>query len=210
MTALSIVTPDNEAGPPPERRTAVDSEGFRYDVDSGEVLGFEGVTDAFVIDDREKAEWALRVRSEVEGQIAGVDARRRALLEGLDRQRAALVRRLSWWEWRFGGQLVAFARTLLGGKGRTVQFDWGKVSFRRTPGASEIVDMAAAVAYVEQWAPGEVRVVKSVGVKAVEAARRAAEAATGEAEGPLPFVAATGPGEAVAVATGVELGGTKG
>ncbi len=186
----------------PARETATDSEGWTYDVATGEVLGLAHEPEAFEIDSVEAAEWSLKVRSEIEGDIAGIDARLRALTEQLQAMRAAKVRQLSWWEWRFHSQLVAFARSQLAGKAKTWNCAWGKVAFRATQGNTEITDMGAAVAWCDTWLPETVQrkvwVTVTDALKAVKAAR----AATGEDDRPA-FLASSGPSESVTVSTGV-------
>lgn len=189
------------------RPTYVDGDGYVVDAETGEVLGRADVAAKFEVRTREDADWTLRLRSEIEGDIAGIDARLRAMTEHLLAQRAAQVRRLSWWEWRFRPSLVEFARSCLKGKSRTAQFDWGRVSFRATKGTRQIVDMQAAVEYVQAFAPEKVKVVRTVNLEAVDAARREAERAAGEPEVGLAFLAEGGPGESVTVSTGVEVKG---
>jgi len=191
---------------PTERVTEVDSDGFIFDSATGEVIAH--ITDEdepFQVTDRESAEWALELRSKVEGDHAAIVARQRAVNEQFEAQKAAVVRRLSWWDCRFRAALIAFVKTLLKGKSKTAVLDWGRVSFRSTPGSSVVIDDAAALAYVKLWSPASVKVVESVGVKAVLAAKAAAEAATGEPEGVLPFMATSAAGENVEVSTGIEM-----
>jgi len=183
----------------------VDSDGFICN-SAGEIIGHVNDREGpFQVTDRESAEWALELRSKVEGDHAAITARQRAVNEQFESQKAAVTRRLAWWDWRFRAPLVAFAKTLLKGKSRTAVLDWGRVSFRTTPGSSTVIDDAAALAYVKLWSPASVKVVESVGVKAVLAAKAAAEAATGEPEGVLPFLATSEPGENVEVSTGIEM-----
>jgi hypothetical protein len=194
------------AADPAERATAVDSEGWLYDVVTGEVLGHPHAPEAFTIDSDLAAEWALELRSKIEGDIAAVEARIRALTAQLDAIRATHVRRLGWWDWRFHSQLVAYARSKLG-TARTWRCAWGKVAFRRLPPASEIVDMPAAVAWCEAWMPDLVhRPAPRVTVSAAVAAVEAAALATGDRERPS-FLVSSLPGESVTVSTGVELNG---
>jgi phage host-nuclease inhibitor protein Gam len=192
----------------PERPTAVDSDGWVYDTISGEVLGHAGAPERFVIASEDDADWALQRRSEVEAEVAKIDAQIRAVTANLQAKRAAALRRLSYWEWRFAPTLIEFARSRLTGKSRTWQGTWGRVSFRRTPGSNAIIDDEAAVAFVREWAPDRVKVVRSVTLKDVLAVKGQAEAVTGE-EVSLPFVVSSPPGEAVDVRTGIETTGGK-
>jgi hypothetical protein len=189
-----------------ERQTAVDGDDWLYDTDTGEVLGHVEVTERFTVDSASAADWALELRSRIEGNIAGIDARIKALNEQLQALRKQEVRKLSWWEYRFGGSLIAFARAMLAGtKSRTARFTWGKVAFRTTPGRTQILDMTHAVQFVKTWDPDAVKVVESVTTKDVRNALAAASAATGEdLSRSLPFLIESGPGESVTVSTGIE------
>jgi hypothetical protein len=188
-----------------EPRTAVDSDGWVYDVETGEVVGLASAPDRFTVDSPESADWALQRRSEVEAEVAKIDAQLRAVTENLKAKRNAALRRLSYWEYRFGPALVAFARSQLAGKSRTWQGAWGKVAFRKTPASHAIVDMAAAVEWMGVWAPGRVKVARSVAVRDVLAVKAEVEGANQEEER-LPFVVASPPGEAVVISTGIEIG----
>lgn len=200
MTLLNHALAESE----PDPGTAVDSGGFVYLVETGEVVGHVDAHELFRVSSREDAEWALELRCRIEAEILAVDARREALLRNLDAQRRAAVRRLSWWEWRFGPDLIGWAkRQLEGGRGRTLTLAWGRVRGRQTPGAHAVLDDREALAFVRAWRPDLVVVRESVGVRAVLAARREAEAAAGEAVD-LPWLVASPPGESWAVETGIE------
>jgi len=188
-----------------ERATDVDADGWVYDVETGEVLGHRDADEAFRVDSVEAANYVLGLRSEIEGELAGLAARKAGLVRQLDALIAAGRRRLSYWDYRFAGELEVFARGLLeGGRSRTAQFTWGRVSFRRTPGRSTIVSMEEAVEFVRAWAPDQVEVRESVTLKAIDAARTVAEHDTGEIVS-TPFVTVTGPGETVVISTGVDV-----
>ena len=186
-----------------ERITAVDSDGFTYDIETGEVLGCEGVADAWRCESSEDADLALEIRSKIEGDLAGVSARLKAVTEQLHALRRQHERRLAWWEWRFGSALIAFARTQLHGRARTVRFGWGSVSFRRTAGSRQIVDMAGAVEWVRLYRPDLVQVTERVNLSAIDEAQQAATEVTGEDER-LPFLVVGEPGETITISTGVE------
>jgi phage host-nuclease inhibitor protein Gam len=187
------------------RRTDVDSDGWVFDLDSGEVLGRIDADDRFEIDSIERAEWALRLRSELEGELVALDVREAALLRQLRTLRAAKLRRLAWWDYRFAPSLIAFARSLLSGKGRTAQFAWGRVSFRSTKGTTRILDMDAAIDWMKAWNPAKVKIRESVTVKDVLETRKAAAEEYGEWLEHLGFLASSGPGESVKVSTGIEV-----
>jgi hypothetical protein len=185
-----------------------ESDDWLLDAETGAVVGRLDVADHFHIDSTEKAEWALRLRGEIEGRIVDLDARLEALRANLLALRAEQVRRLAWWDWRFGSQLADFARRMLaGGKKRTWTCAWGRVSFRRTPGNTKILDgcMHEAVAFVRAWEPGRVRVVETVGVKDVEAVMEAIRAATEEEPEKPGWIKSTGESENVTINTGIHL-----
>lgn len=183
--------------------TEVDSDGYIFRVDTGEIVGHVDATERFRIDSVEAADWALNKRAEIDGLLLALRARRRALLDNMDQLEASLVRRISWWDYRFGSELIGFARTLLKGKSRTVQFAWGKVSFRATKGRSEILSQTEAVEYVRLYAPDKVKIKESVDVAGVLAAMEKARDA-GDEDKPNWFVQ-TGADENVTITTGIEL-----
>ncbi len=183
-------------------QTSIDGEGYIYDIATGEVLGRIDLVDRWEVDSAEAAEWALELRSKIEGHLAGIDARRRALVAQLDALRREQERRLNWWDVRFRSSLVEFARSQLTGKARTARFAWGSVAFRKRQGTNEIVDMAAAVEWAKEWAPEAVKVSERVGVKDVLAARELALRLSVEPVA-LPFLVSTGPSETAEIDTGV-------
>lgn len=190
-----------------ERPMEVDPDGWVYDPDTGEVLGHEQIPVVFEVRSSEDADWVLELRSEIEARLIALDIRQKALVDQIQTLKREQMRRLSWWEYRFGPSLVAFARTLLAGsKKRTAQFTWGKVAFRRSPGRTSILDMDAAVEFVSAWAPEQVRVERSVTLSGVEAAVKAAARATGEMPARLLWVAHSGPEERCTISTGVSVG----
>lgn len=194
-----IVTPQSES-----RQIAVDSEGFVYDTETGEVLGMNGVAEVFTVDSAEKADWTLEIRSRIEGQIAGIEARLKAVTEQLKAMRREQVRRLAWWEWKFGSGLIAFARQSLTGRSKTARFGWGSVSFRQTAGTNQIIDMHSAVEWMRTWKPESIRRVETVTIKDLFAARESVIEETGE-EPAFPFVVSSGPSENVTISTGIAI-----
>lgn len=210
--------PDDEAA---ERQIGQTPDGWLYDVKTGEILGVaEGVEDEgarlgmrgvgarFEVDSEDAANWSLMIRTEVESNLLALQARRDAVNRHIDAMIAEQRRRLSWWEYRFQPSLVAFARTLLKGKARTVQFTWGKVAFRKTKGSTAILDPDTALEYVETFAPSLVSRKAWVTVAAINQAALIAEDATGEPQ-VLSFVARSGESESVTVSTGLEVPGGK-
>lgn len=187
-----------------ERITSVDSDGWEYDVETGEVLGLAEPRPAFTVDSIEAADWVLERRSEIDAAIAAVDLRIKALTANLQSQRASLLRRLSYLDFRFSPSLTAFARKELEGrKERTLQLTYGKVAFRKTPGSTVIIDMPAAVRFVREWNPNAVKVVETVALKSVLDANDSAYEATGDYQD-TPFMLRSTPGETVSIETGVK------
>lgn len=184
-------------------RTDTTRDGWIYEIETGEILGRADVLDRFEVNSADAADWVLRIRSEIEADILAVDARLRAVTEQLKAIRREHERKLAWWEWRFRPGLVAFARSLLEGKKeRSARFTWGSVSFRRTQGSRQIVDMEAAVAWMRTACPGRVKVVESVTV--TDVVKAAGERGNGDLLPEFRWLSSTGPGESVKIATGLE------
>lgn len=204
---LSVADLEAIVAPVTEPETIVDEDGYIINVHTGEVLGRRDVAERFEISDEASAEWAMELRSKLEGDVAGLDARIKALNEQLQTLRRRKVARLAWWDFRFRSQLIGWARTALEGKKeRTMQLTWGKVAFRKTTGKTEILDMPHAVAFVRTWEPDAVKVVESVGVKDIQKAVATASTHSGkDYSRELPFLAVSGPGESVTINTGIEL-----
>src|SRR4029077_9204550 len=96
--------------------------------------------------------------------------------------------RLAYLDWRFGASLITWARSQLAKGSRTWRGTYGSVKFRKTPGSRKVLDDAAAVEFVETYAPELVKVSKTVNLKAIDEARERAAQALGEGID-LPFVA---------------------
>jgi hypothetical protein len=191
----------------------IDPDGWLFDVHSGEIVGRVELDERFQVETMEAAEWALELRSRIEGDVAGIDERIRAVTAQLRLLRGERLRRLSWWDWRIAPSLILYARELLRGKKtKTARFGWGQVSFRSTKGSHAILDMEAAVAYVRTWAPGRVKVKteESVGIRDVLEVRDMVARMTGDEPEHLPWFAASGPSENVVISTGIEIKNEKG
>lgn len=192
--------------PPEERETAVDDDGWVYDPNTGEVLGHAELLERFTVDSDDAADWVLKLRSQLEGEILGIEAQLKAVSEMLLAVRNAKYRRLSWWEWRFAADLIKFARTKIAGtKAKTAWFTWGKVQFRKTAGTNEIVDPAAAVEWMRTWNPKGIKVTESVGIKKVLETIELIAQTTGEEPERPGWLKSTGEGENVTISTGIEI-----
>lgn len=187
MSTSSLIT---------ERRTAVDADGWLYDVDSGEVLGLPDLADGYAVDCVQAADAALEIRSRLEARLASLRLRKAALIANIEGLEAEQRRRLAWWDWRFAAGLIAFARSRLG-KGRSAKFFHGAVTFRATKGTNKITDMDAAVAWMRARDPECVQVVETVMVSDVLAAL----ARNGESR--PAWLQSSGPGESITISTGI-------
>lgn len=194
--------------PSAPEETAVDGEGYIYLVDGGEVIGHIRDRDAkvpFQVQDDDGANWVLELRAKTEAEILRIDALTEALISNLRALRAAQERRLAFWDFRFRSSLVRYAKAILTGqRTKTAKFVWGRVSLRSSKGSTQIINDEAALAFVKLWAPGEVKIVETVGVTAIQKALAAAQAACPGEEIPLPFVVQSGETENVDIETGVE------
>ncbi len=193
--------------PPAERQTAVDDDGWIYDLQTGEVVGRTDADEAFQVNNDDTANWVLRLKSEIEGQIVGLDARIEALLGELKALRAEQVRRLGFIQYRYEPSLIVFARSRLKGKERTARFTWGHVSFRVTPATSELLDEDAAVAWMKLWKPEKIRVWESVTKSDVLRVRDELAREFGEEPEHLSWLKFNDPGENVTVSTGMPNSG---
>jgi hypothetical protein len=199
-----------------DRQLATTADGFLYDTVTGEVLSYEGpspsgtpVTENFTINSVEAADWVLELRSGIEGEIAGIEAQLEAVTKMLHARKSAAMRKLSWWEFRFGPSLIAFARSCLRGKSRTAQFSWGRISFRRTGGNNEIIDMKAAVEWMRNWMPDKIKSKEWVNVTDLLDAKKISDRWDEEEEGvtkhPTPFLISSEPSENVTITTGIDI-----
>lgn len=188
-------------------------DGFLIHPDSGAVLGH--VRDLperpFTIDDDDSVNWALKLLHSLEGDVAGLQARRDALVAEMDAIIANKAKRIAFWIFRFEMDVKRYARSQLKGKEKTARFPWGHVSFRTTPGSNKIVSEEEAMAYVETFAPELVKTKTErwVGIKEVLAAAVIAEKALGEPQTDLGFMKHTGPDENVTISTGIQIEGKK-
>ena len=216
VTAAEAVTdvPTPEADP----RVGFLEDGTPYDTHTGEILAPDSPLLAGIeieadkpVDEREAVEQLLERRGYLTSKVEALKARKAILVANMDAQIADVNRRLRWWEIRFSGPVVAFARKMLTGRSRTAQFDQGSVSFRKTSGTTAILQMDAAVEFVRRYRPDLVRVEVSVNVTAIkEAVKTAREQALEMGDSPedtdkafdrLPFIAKSGEGESITINT---------
>lgn len=127
-------------------------DGYLIDSRTGEVLEFVGRPE-WRIDSDDKAEWVLERRGEIEADLAAVRARREAILANLDALERKHAGRLRALDFRFEGELEAFARSkLAGGKAKTWRCPYGTVAIRKVPGRWTWADVADAKDKAVEWA----------------------------------------------------------
>jgi hypothetical protein len=187
------------------RITDVSDTGWVADDETGEILGHIAATERFAVDTVETAEWVLKLRSEIDAEIAAIDLRREALVKHLGDLRSRALRRLSFWDYRFAPSLIAFARSQLSGNSRTARFSWGSVGFRRAPGTHQILDMDAAVEWMWTYAPHKVKFKRSVNVKDVLEVRAALAKEYDEDPQHLPWLSKSDEGVNVRISTGIDV-----
>ena len=205
-TELATIATDIHVAP----ETAIDPDGFIYRVDDGEIVGHRDASEAFAIDSTERADWALELRSKVEGDLVAIRARRAALIQQFDALEQTQTRLLDWWRWRFAAELEAYARTSLEGrKERTARFTWGSVAFRKTKGTNQITDMEKAADWMEEYDADRVKVKteRTVSVKDVLEVREYVARLFGHDsdEAHPTWLQSSGEGEKVTIETGIQL-----
>ena len=137
----------------------VDAEGFVISPD-GEVIGFrepESPADPdrpFAVADRESAEWVLSRIADAEARVAGIEARKAAMVENFERQSKKFADRAKWLNLRFGPELEMWARRELDNqvgsrKAKSLTLDNATVGFRTNPGGIKLTDPDAAIAWLE-------------------------------------------------------------
>jgi hypothetical protein len=203
---LALIT-DQPFAPEPE--TATTADGWVYRLDTGECVGCLDddrflVRERFEVDSPESADWVLRKRQEVDSEIARLTIQFDAIKRQFDARLKTQHQRLAYLDWRFASRLIAWARSQLTRGSRTWRGTYGSVKFRKTQGTRKVLDDAAAVEFVETYAPELVKVTKSVNLKAIDEARQRAAEALGEGID-LPFVACAPPDESVTITTGIEV-----
>lgn len=126
-------------------------DGYLIDSLTGEVLEYVGEP-RFSIDSEDKAEWAMHKRMDAVREVESLKAKRRAILDNLDRQIRQAEGRVRALDYRFGEDLTAFARTRLSGKRRSWACPYGTVAFRRTKARWTWSDAPDAKERAVRWA----------------------------------------------------------
>jgi hypothetical protein len=197
---------------PVERVTAVDGDGWIYDVDTGEVIAHS--TDdhqRFEIVSQDAANWVMSLRFNAEATKLAIEARRAAYNANCDKLVRDIDNRLAWWDFRFRTDLINFARSQLTAKAKTFKSFFGSVSFRAaSKGRREIVSMEEAVEAVKRWKPELVKRVETVKLTDLDACQVTAIEVQGEPDDFAGFMKTIPGEESITITTGVELGSSKG
>lgn len=134
-------------------------DGYRIDIDTGEVLGYAEEPPEFTVHDEDSANWVLGKMLDAESQLAAIETsaeviRARAVLENAAKLRKEQERKLSWWHKRFDNELGEFARKRLEGqKTKTLKTLLGSISLRVKKGGLKVLfpDIALRCAKAYQW-----------------------------------------------------------
>lgn len=132
-------------------------DGLWTDPDTGEVLEIDRKPDFQIVDD-ESAEWVLERFMNAELDKARIQAKRKALIENLDKQEADADRRIAGLHWRFGSDLEHYAATALEGqKTKTLKLAYGSLSFRSVKGGLRVNDKSAALVWAKGFCPEAIK-----------------------------------------------------
>lgn len=97
--------------------------------------------EVFTIDSEEKANWYLGKLHAIDSEIALVQGQAAEIVKRLQSQREQLDR-------QFGSNLQQYAKSLLTGTHKSVQFLYGTCSWRKVPRSAKVSDEQAAIDYV--------------------------------------------------------------
>lgn len=132
--------------------TIITSGAFTIDEETGEILEESGnqmlLTPAqFVPDTADGVDWVLQLLQVKEAHVAGLTARRAAILENINSEIERHERQRNWILKRFSADLEQFAKKELEGKkARTWTSPFGALSFRKTPGSVKVKEDSMALA----------------------------------------------------------------
>lgn len=140
--------------------TITTPEGYVI-TEEGEII--RHIDQPFAVVDRNSAEWVLQRLMDADAAIFAETARLTAVTEHIQARMKEQTRRRDWLRARFAHELEQYAAgQLVGQKARTLVLDHGKISFRRTSGSTQVLDMAAAVEWAKQNAPESLKITESV------------------------------------------------
>ncbi|WP_435005132.1 hypothetical protein P12x_003025 [Tundrisphaera lichenicola] len=191
--------PDEQA-----RRIEIDPEGYRYDADTGEVLGHQDEA-PFTICTAEGVDWVLGLMMTEQLRIRAIEARRAAMNANLDAMLVDPTNRLRWIDYRFRAEIEAQARKDIeqaGGRSRTAKYPHGKVAFRMSAGSSQVTDPGQALEFVKDVAPEQLDY-KTPTIAAINAAVEAYAQQMGEEPDVTPFFRKAEPRETCQIETGL-------
>jgi len=172
--------------------TITTPEGFVI-TEEGEII--RHIDQPFAVVDRNSAEWVLAKLMDADAAILAEQTRLAVITENIQARIKGHTQRRDWLRARFAGELEQYAAgQLTGQKARTLVLDHGKISFRKTPGSTTIIDMAAAVEWAKQNAPDALKITESVLVSPLK----------GRDDLPEAIFTVTGPGEKCTVETGIK------
>lgn len=140
--------------------------GFIIDEETGEILEDTGreilATPALFVPDTEGGvEWVLQLIQSEEAHIAGLTARRSAILENINSEIERHEKKREWVEKRFAADLEQFAKKQLdGGKSRTWRSPFGSLSFRKTPGS--VKALPGALEWTKARCPEAIKITETV------------------------------------------------
>ncbi len=182
----------------------VSKDGFAIDPETGEVLGMvddDGKilperSERFEIRTIDQAEWVLSLLVEQESTIAGLRAKRDAIVANIDSQIKQHENRLNFIHHRFDADLRWFAaEKIKGTKDRSVKTAYGTLAFRATQCSIKVIDMAEAVTWAKGNMPECVQVKESVIVTPLKGYEESL---------PVEIFEVTPPGESFSIKTGVK------
>lgn len=142
--------------------TFIDERGFEIDIETGEVLDGPTPEPGFHVRDRASAEWVLQRMQELQAERLAIRARLDAVTENLNAQMREVDARLGFLKFRFGGQLLDWAREEISRAGpnapKHVKTDFGRVGFRMKRGSIAVAEPEKAVEWAKDTCPEAVRI----------------------------------------------------
>ena len=173
-------------------------DGYIVNEETGEIIGCATLEHNWVPKTKKDMEFILENMSTLDAQKTANDLRIKAIQESLEAQNRKLEAQRKFWEWKFGNDLINYAKEqLANSKSRTYQFDYGKVSFRTSKGTNKITDMDKAVAWAKKHFPDIVIVEERVNVTDI------LEKTEHVIEDNIDFIDSTGPQEKITISTGI-------
>src|SRR5476649_1213596 len=93
-------------------------DGFLVD-EEGEIHGHTEIVGGFHITDQASAEWLQKKIMDADATLLAIEAKQRAILANLEAERRRQIQRKKFLEWRYGPELIAYARANLLGTSKT-------------------------------------------------------------------------------------------